>query len=172
VITTRTAPGRDRLLASLWDYLVVVAFLFVALLIGAAITAATPLSPTVMTTDLLAFLCSVLPTWIYLTTAEAGPRQATWGKHHHGLLVIGPDQQDVTFGRSALRNAVKLLPWQLAHLAVSRLALDVDATVMIGVTYGGAVLLIVVTLLLAWRTTGHRALHDLIAGTRVEALSR
>jgi len=43
---------------------------------------------------------------------------------------------------------------------------------MIDVTYGGAVLLVAVTLLLAWRTAGHRALHDLIAGTRVEALSR
>jgi uncharacterized RDD family membrane protein YckC len=113
----------------------------------------------------------VLPTWIYLTTAEAGPRQATWGKHHRGLLVVGPDGQDVTFVRSAVRNAVKLLPWQLVHLAVARLALGVDAPVVIAAAYGGAVALAAMTVVLAWRTTGHRALHDLVAGTRIEVLS-
>jgi uncharacterized RDD family membrane protein YckC len=62
---------------------------------------------------------------------------------------------------------VKLLPWQLAHVAVVRLALGVDQPVVVAISDGAALLLPVASVLVAWRDPQRRALHDLAAGTRV-----
>ena len=69
----------------------------------------------------------------------------------------------------AQRNAVKLLPWQLAHLAVSRFILDeqVGAAVALDIL---AIVLVLVTIAMAVVDRRRRALHDRIAGTRVVAL--
>ncbi|NMD47816.1 MAG: RDD family protein, partial [Propionibacterium sp.] len=71
--------------------------------------------------------------------------------------------------RVAARNAIKLLPWQLGHVAVARFILGVQFELAIVVDVV-AVLLAVATVVVAVRDPGRRALHDLIAGTRVVAV--
>jgi uncharacterized RDD family membrane protein YckC len=118
--------------------------------------------------DLAAFVATVLPAWIYLTVCESGRWQGSWGKRLSGLEVVAQrDRQPVGTARAAGRNAVKLLPWQLAHIAVARLILGVDAPVVITVTYLLSLAIPCASIVMAWRDGQHRALHARLAGTRV-----
>ena len=163
------ASGGARWRASAWDYLVVVAWIAVLSGLGAGIRAALPGGTTIglAGTDGLAFACSVFPVWLYLVATESGNRQASWGKRRAGLRVVGPAGSRPGWVRIAVRETVKLLPWQLAHLAVARLLLGEDAPVLIATTYGLSLLLPLVSTCLAWRDPLRRGLHDLAAGTRV-----
>jgi uncharacterized RDD family membrane protein YckC len=168
-LVSLAAPGPARWRAAGWDYLGIAGWL--ALLAAGATgvraasgTGTASVSPAA--TDGIAFGASVLPVWACLTAAEARSG-AGWGKRRAGLRVVGPDGGPPGRGRAATRNAVKLLPWQLAHVAVARLALEVHQPATIAVSYGLAVLLPGVSLAVAWRDPAHRALHDRVAGTRV-----
>ena len=165
------APGGARWRSCLWDYLTIVAWIAVVTGAGLLLRSWWPVdvsSASLLLTDTVAFGSTVLPVWIYLTLCEAGARQAPWGKRLAGLRVVATSTQvEVGFGRAALRNAVKLLPWQLAHLAVARLILSADAPVLIATTYALACAVPTVSLVVAWRDPHHRALHDFVANTRV-----
>jgi uncharacterized RDD family membrane protein YckC len=167
--TALPAPWAARGRAAGWDYLVIVGWLAVLTLVGMAVRLFLPGAGTIARSavDVSAFLFSVLPVWLYLTLTEVGPRQASWGKRRAGLRVEGPGSGRAGGRRIAVRNGVKLLPWQLAHLAVARLILGVDAPVLVAVTYGLSLLVPVVSIGIAWRDPVHRGLHDLAAGTRV-----
>ncbi|MFT4216693.1 MAG: RDD family protein [Micropruina sp.] len=109
--------------ASLFDYLVIAAWLLVLTGVSLIVRPLLPDAPPaqdVYLTDLIVFAMTVLPIWLYLTASEASGAAATWGKHLAGLRVLSTDGQRVAFGRIAVRNAIKLLPWQVAHLAVRR----------------------------------------------------
>ena len=45
----------------------------------------------------------------------------SWGKRRVGLCVTSAAGDDFGWRRVAVRNAVKILPWQLAHVAVARI---------------------------------------------------
>jgi uncharacterized RDD family membrane protein YckC len=104
---------------------------------------------------------------VYLTVTEGGSSQATWGKRRTRLRVVAPDGGHSPWTHVAVRNAVKLLPWQLAHVAVARLALGVDEPATIATTYVLSLLIPVVSILMVWRDPLRRALHDRVAGTLV-----
>jgi uncharacterized RDD family membrane protein YckC len=149
---------------------VIVGWLAVLTPVGFGLRAALPASvgaPSLLATDLIAFGVSVLPTGLYLAAGEAGRSQAGWGKRRAGLHVITADGDRPERWRIGIRTVVKLLPWQLAHIAVARLFLQVDAPVTIWTTYTLAVLIAPASLVLAWRDRSHRALHDRVAGTLV-----
>lgn len=150
--------------------MVIVGWLAIVTAAGFAIRALLPpqshaLSP--VATDAVAFLISVLPVWVYLSVTEGGAQQATWGKRRTRLRVIAADGGAPGRGRAVIRNAVKLLPWQLAHLAVARWILRVDQPATIGVSYALSVLIPVVSVVMMVRDPLRRALHDRVAGTRV-----
>jgi uncharacterized RDD family membrane protein YckC len=164
------ACGRDRLLASGWDYLVILAWLATLTVLGLLVRPLLPEPgehPAPLAYDAVALVFSVLPVWLYLTSTEAGAHQATWGKRRLGLEVVRGDGGRPGRTRVAVRNAVKLLPWQLAHMSVSRVVLGVDAPVVVGTTYALSLLLPAASIAMAWRDGAHRALHDRVAGTRV-----
>lgn len=168
--TMTSAPGSARVWASVWDYLVIIAWLAVLTVAGFAARALLPPTaamPAPLAADAVAFGFSVLPVWMYLTATEAGARQASWGKRRVGLRVTASDGGRAGWQRVAGRNAVKLLPWQLAHVAVARLILGVDEPVAIGVTYMLSLLIPVVSIAMACRDPQRRALHDRVVGTRV-----
>ena len=104
--------------ASLWDYLVVLGILAVGGLV--ALTFHGPAALSVGQTDAVVLAVSVAPTWAYLTVSESAV-QATWGKRCRRLQVITVTGRRPGVARCAVRNAVKLLPWQLAHVAVEML---------------------------------------------------
>ena len=164
-----TAPIGRRVLASLIDFGVIVAWLLVLTGVGFLIR---PLLPpageaNLPLTDVLAFVMTVLPVWCYLTFTEASARAGTLGKQRIGLRVRSV-QQPLPFRAAAIRNAIKLLPWQLAHMAVSRFILEQEFT--IAVTANVASLALAVMLVMtAFGDPQRRGLHDLLAGTRVVA---
>ena len=164
------APWPARLIASLIDYLVIVAWLLLLTGLGWVIgpLPVSNASVHLVLVDVVVFMFTVLPVWLYLTLTEAAAASATIGKRIRQLMVhSNPSRAHVA--AIALRNAVKLLPWQLAHLAVSRFILDeqVGAAVVLDIL---AIVLVVVTIAMAVVDRRCRALHDRIAGTRVVAL--
>ncbi|MFI7420559.1 RDD family protein [Nonomuraea sp. NPDC049684] len=168
----RTRGGRTalrpRLVAAGWDYLVIAAWL--TALAGVFV----PLSRAgagfggvgALGTDLLITALSVLPLGAYLVGREAGRRQATWGKRRAGLVVALAGGGRPGAARIVARALVKLLPWQCAHMAVSRLVREPESAVAMPLlvaayTLAGASVVLVLT------RRDRAALHDLVTATRV-----
>ena len=174
------APGRrrwhpspgPRVASWLVDWLVVGVWLgvltLVAFLTRGSWTAdgtSTPTAGTLLATDLLVTLGTVVPYVLYLVLTETSGARATLGKRVNHLVVAGEDGGRATVTAVWLRNLVKAAPWQLAHLGVSRAVLDVQ--------HGWAVAMVVASLVLAAACAvpslvGGRGVHDRVAGTRVE----
>lgn len=168
---TPAAP-RARFVSLGFDYLVITAWLGVLTVVGLGLRPRLPSqAPGTDPTgpDVLAFALTVLPVWVYLVVTEAGRRAATIGKRAAGLRVVRLAGGRASGGRVAWRNAVKLAPWQIAHLAVSRFILDVEIPFAVG-AYVVSIVLVVITGALAVRDPLRRGLHDILAGTRVVAV--
>ena len=79
-----SAPGAARWCASLWDFLVILGWLVFLTVLGLVVRPSVPPVPVERTAPLLAgspdavaFLLTVLPVWVYLTTTESGRRRAS-----------------------------------------------------------------------------------------------
>ena len=117
----KIAPLKLRFKALFIDYLCIVAYLVV--LMGVAIACyelffgGVP-EFTALQSQLVAFFTSVLPVMGWFAFMESRNDFASLGKRKAGIQV-----KYVKFGKrplvsSILRNALKFLPWQLAHMAV------------------------------------------------------
>ena len=168
------APGGARWRASLWDHAAILCWPAVLTVAGPVLRTVLPPAPSSppVVADVVALLSTVLPVWAFLTAGEAGRHAAGWGKRRAGLRVVGPHGGRPGFGRVAVRNAVELLPWQLAHVAVARAILDPEDVGTTAVTYTLSLLLPAARILMARRDPEHRAAHDRLAGTRVVRAAR
>lgn len=122
-----------------------------------------------------------LPTWLYFAGYESSDEQATLGKRWLGIVVTGPTGGEAPFWRALLRTLLKLLPLEVAHMAIALPANpfvdplsgsfsvpaleDLGATVIGGILL--ALLMIGATLLTMALHPDRRGPHDLIAGTYV-----
>ncbi|HEY9522188.1 MAG TPA: RDD family protein [Thermopolyspora sp.] len=167
-MTNEAVPLVRRAVALGWDYLLIAAWL--ALLAGSYLVGLRPLDwlagAPLAVTDLVITGLSVLPVWVYLVVTEAGTAQATWGKRRAGLIVTagGGKARPVQI---MTRNAVKLLPWELAHLAVLRFWTVEGDTVVAVPALLLCYVLVGVTLAITLLRRDRRALHDLVGGTCV-----
>lgn len=168
--TTRLAPppiGR-RVRASLGDLVPIAGWFALLTVAGAAVRAVSPAGPVpLLVTDLTVFAMTVLPVGLYLAAGEAGAHHASWGKRRAGLRVVTSDGGRPSVRRIAVRTAVKLLPWQLAHVAVTRLILGVDDPAVTWTTYALSLAIPLLSVTAAIRDPRQRAVHDRVAGTRV-----
>ena len=121
----RVAGLGKRLLALLFDYLLVLGYVVVLLGVGIGIRAAVgplgellPLFASPLVLDGLAFLTLILPVILYFSLQESSPRQATWGKRKAGFQVAGLAGSRLTWGQALVRSAIKFLPWQIAHTSI------------------------------------------------------
>jgi len=110
-----------------------------------------------------------LPVWLYFVLSDWSRSGATLGKRILKLQVKGVDGVRVSFGRALGRTALKLLPWELVHLAAFHLSTDLAQftlrqTIGLGVANG----LLIVYLALAAFTGGRRTFHDFVVGTQVQ----
>ncbi len=117
--------------------------------------------------DLGVFLLTVLPVGAYLTATEAGPHQAGAGKRWQGLRVTADGGGRPGLARVLVRNALKLLPWQLGHLAAARFTTGREPSPAVWAAYGLSSVLAAADIAAALRDPHSRALHDRVAGTRV-----
>lgn len=113
-----------------------------------------------------------LPVWAYFTLADASASGATMGKRWCGVRVRRADGARVGVARAAGRTLVKLVPWEVVHVAMFALATDLSTfgtAQLIGLNLANA--LIVVYLGVAVATRGRRSVHDVVAGTVVERVA-
>lgn len=166
-----TVSFRRRLAGAGVDYLVIVGWVAVVVAIGFGIRAVGPafadgLFATRLSAQATGFVTLTLPVGVYFVLSEASVRGATVGKRVASLRVTDTNGSRISLGRSALRTALKLVPWELSHTAVWLFALGGSsanpiATILLVVVWSLIAANVVAALL-----TG-RALYDFAAGTRV-----
>ncbi|WP_246469889.1 RDD family protein [Cohnella nanjingensis] len=169
--TGRPVPMRVRIVAFLWDYLLICGFL--VLLIGVASLARPVLAPLFqagpLRAELTGFLFLTLPVYLYFAISEGSRRHATWGKRKTGIVVAGVRGQPIGMGASLGRSALKFLPWELAHFTIWHMTLspsypDAVLYTLLAVVYGLALLYLVGPL---WNKR-RQTLYDAAAGTVIQ----
>lgn len=109
-------------------------------------------------------MSGVLPGCAVLSLTESSPRHATLGKRAVGLVVTDAGARRAGPGRIWARNLIKALPWQIAHIGVSRSIRQVQTPFAVACSSAGSALALACAVP---SLAGHRGLHDLLAGTRV-----
>ena len=118
---TGRAPIR-RLLAFVVDYLVMAIWL--ALLTAAAFATGAPDRLSLDTpggriiAHLTMFATVTAPIILGFAIMEASPLRGTPGKRVLGLKVMRADGERAGFLRTLIRNGLKFLPWEAAHIAI------------------------------------------------------
>jgi uncharacterized RDD family membrane protein YckC len=113
-----------------------------------------------------------LPAWLYFILGDQSAAGATLGKRLLKIQVRDMSGERLAIGRALARTAVKLLPWELAHVSAFALSTDLSRfsrTQIVGVAVANV--LAVVYLSIAAATRGRRSVHDIAAGTLVRPMS-
>ncbi|MBM7552010.1 RDD family protein [Thalassobacillus pellis] len=76
--------------------------------------------------QLLGFFMMTLPVSLYFIISEQSSWQGSWGKRVLGLHVINKAGGRIGVFQSAIRSAVKFLPWEIAHFGIWRLVMPTD----------------------------------------------
>ncbi|MBU1049153.1 RDD family protein [Candidatus Bipolaricaulota bacterium] len=107
-----------------------------------------------------------IPVWAYFALCDASPRGETLGKRLLKLQVVSMDGQRLGLATSLARTALKLLPWEMAHVFGFALAEQIGG---VGQAVGliAANGLLVLYLCVVVITKGKRTVHDFILGTEV-----
>lgn len=116
--------------------------------------------------DLAITLLTVVPLFVYLTVTESRPTHATVGKRRAGLHVTRVDGAVAGTAAVALRNLVKVLPWQIGHMGTARIVTGEAEGLGVSLNISALVLLAVVA---GPPLVARRGLHDVLAGTEVSA---
>ena len=118
--------------------------------------------------ELAGFTLLTLPFALYCAVCEASRWSATLGKVAMGVRVVDSvTGRGVRFSRSLLRNAIKFLPWELAHFAIWHAFVFASSLqyVAMGALTLSYVLMIIYAAGLIRRP--HRTMYDRIAATKV-----
>lgn len=110
-----------------------------------------------------------VPAWTYFVVLERR-RGATVAKRLLGLRTVGAAGSPPGWAAAVTRTAVKLLPWELVHVAFFALARDFSSLGSLQIAIGAVAyaLMLALAVVPLW-TGGHRSLHDLASKTRVVA---
>lgn len=167
----------NRVLAFAVDYIGISAYLVLLAALSVALWL-TPFGPgfralfaNPTSGELTGIAVLVVPVLLYFTIFESSPWQATWGKRVRGLRVVTTGGERLSFPRALLRNALKLVPWELTHACLWRIpgwpfALQTPSLwVSIGLVLVWVLVGIYIVSLLASRTG--QTLYDHLAGARV-----
>jgi uncharacterized RDD family membrane protein YckC len=125
-------------------------------------------SPTGLEVWLAAVLNFSVPTWTYFILSDSSASGATVGKRLLGLRVVRVTGERVGMARALARTAVKVLPWETAHLSAFALSTGADDSglwPMMGLSIANG--LAVVYFVVAACTRGRRSVHDYVAATEV-----
>jgi uncharacterized RDD family membrane protein YckC len=107
-----------------------------------------------------------IPAWTYFVLCDSSRSGATLGKRIFGLHTTRRDGGRLNFLKALGRTAVKLLPWEMAHIFGFAIADQVGPVVqLIGLIAANVLTLVYLIICLA--TGGRRSLHDLLAATIV-----
>ena len=158
---------RTRLLELFIDYLVILAYLVGLLIISLGlyflILDGIP-KFTEVQEQLIAAFTAVVPIFLIFSVLDYKRPYGTIGKRKTGLKVT---YEKRSFYRSLLRNVVKFLPWQLAHIGViNGINTEFSSWESQVFTFAG-ILLMLLMLGMGLFRKDKRHLGDFIAGTQV-----
>lgn len=118
-------------------------------------------------TQLWTLLVISFPIWLLFGLPERGPWRATPGKRLLGLETRWEGEDPPGRGRAILRAVVKLLPWEMAHLA-NNLPVPIWYADDPGFRVGFALVPVLMITYGVMAVTGNgRTPHDRLAGTMV-----
>ena len=163
----KVAPIKLRFKALFIDYLCIVAYL--ALLMGVAMACYKLFFGevpqfTALQSQLVAFFTSVLPVMGWFAFMESKGDFASLGKRKVGIQVKYERFGKNPLVSSILRNALKFLPWQLAHMAVIEGVYDgFESRSLLIVT----LVLPVIYVAMAVIRKDHRHFADIVSGSYV-----
>ncbi|MCB0061964.1 MAG: RDD family protein [Caldilineaceae bacterium] len=114
-----------------------------------------------------------LPVWIYFVLCDHAQAGATLGKRLLKIGVRTVTEQRLGWGQALGRTVVKLLPWELVHLAAFALSSDPGQfTILQTIGLTAANLLTLLYFVVAVITRGRRSIHDFLVGTVVQQSKR
>lgn len=119
-------------------------------------------------TELYVLTSISLPVWIYFIYFDSRKTKGTFGKRLLKLKVVDSDARQMSLGKSFIRTALKLAPWEIAHIGVvfpTPMHYESDPQIRI-LTIVGIALFIAYILSILFSVQG-RSLYDRILGTRV-----
>jgi uncharacterized RDD family membrane protein YckC len=123
----------------------------------------------IFTAHLIGFLTLILPVLIYFIISELGVSSNTLGKRIVGLKVASMDNQKLTVNQVVLRNIIKFLPWEYAHILVYILILvpkAADSQLSIfGLILANIIPLVYLAMIVLRKD--HRGPHELVSRTIV-----
>lgn len=112
----------------------------------------------------ISLLTTVLPVTVYFTIKECGKSFASFGKKKVGLKVIYLKNPIIG---STIRNIMKFLPWQLAHMAVIRGIYNGFESHYVTIFYTLSILLPIIYIMMVMVRKDHRHIPDLLAKSYV-----
>ncbi len=108
------------------------------------------------------------PAWAYFILTDRLTGGRSLGKRLLGLRTVGSGNDGPMWTASVVRTALKLLPWELIHLAFFGLAAEIGDLSARQLTVAiAAYLLLGIYLVVAALNGGERSIPDFAAGTRV-----
>ncbi len=107
-----------------------------------------------------------IPAWLYFLLSDCSRSGATLGKKILHLRVAQVDGAGVGWLRALARTAIKLLPWEMAHIFGFALAEQVGAALQAAGLIAANVLVLVYLVVLILNH-GRRSIHDLVVKTEV-----
>jgi len=105
-----------RLKAFALDYLVILAFIIISILIG--FLSGVKIH-SVLERQLLGFVTLTLPVFLYFYLSEISKSGATFGKRFAKISV--KSNQTGKYKTIFIRNFIKFLPWEIAHIGLAYL---------------------------------------------------
>ena len=108
------------------------------------------------------------PAWAYFVATDRLGGGRSIGKRVMGLATRGMDGEPPGWTAAFVRTALKLLPWELVHLAFFAMSESFERVGPIQlVVAGSSYALMAAYLVAALMTGGTRSVPDLVAGSRV-----
>jgi uncharacterized RDD family membrane protein YckC len=168
MITNNNITWKQRLVELFIDYVFILAYLI--FLFGVTMGAYFGILGHIpelneLQSQLIATCTSVIP--LILIFSFLDYRQGSFGKKKAKLKLFYSKK---SFGASLLRNFIKLLPWQLAHIGVIHgMYSDFDLPAVI--LTNTSMLFAITLLIMGFARKDRRHLGDLLAGTQVQVKS-
>ena len=161
---------RTRLIAFLWDYVIILCYLF--LLFGASLFARPMLIPlftaSSFSAEITGFVFITLPVYLYFSISEGLKWHATWGKRKMGIVVAGVRGQPIRLLHSLFRSSLKFAPWELAHFTIWHIVIPSKyPDYLINLLLMTVYVLVFIYLLSPLKTKNKQTVYDLLAGTVV-----
>lgn len=113
-----------------------------------------------------------LPTWAYFALGDHSRSGATFGKRMLSLRTEADVGGRVGVSQALGRTVVKMLPWEVAHASVFLFAPALgEYAIENWIGLAASYVLSFAYLIVAWRTQGHRSVHDFVASTSVSPVN-